>query len=1153
MGAELGRVSGPLLSNNLVRYGIDLAFQNTDVSTPVLQLDVTNNRIGINNSSPTRDLFVNSYAQTTNLIVDTSSVFQNFTFLTNSISHVSDKIYISPNQSSNPQVVVPGLTAGNLNVDNNTITNLLNNADINLTPVTGGKLNVTGSVLVNGGLHSTGNITFDGDINLGNSDTDNITFNSDVASNIVPNAPGFQLGSTTKRFSQLNTLLVNGQAITSSTLAVGNIDLSLRPGKSIYVSINGNDSLVGNHPHAPFRTIKAALTAATSGDEIIIFPGTYTEVFPLTVPVGVSVKGAGIRAVTIQPTVGTQTQDCFLLNGETTVEFLTVANFYYNSVTNTGHAFRFASNMKVTTRSPYIFQVTVLTADSGALKAGKGVLADGSVVNSTSIKASMLFHAVTLITKGADALTMTNGVRIEWLNSFTYFALKGIYMTNGTLGFASQGSVFGAEIRSINSACVYGTYGVVADGANTLGYLIGHNFGYIGSGLDSSNDLGLVIQGNEVVKTNGGVIYYDSMDQRGTFRVGDIFSVDQDTGQVVLDAQAVTFANGGSIRLTTGGYTYIDAMKLQTGNIVIHDNNIESVSGPVNFYAFNGSTTLTTNVNVTGNLGVTGNFSVEGNITVGNEAFDTVSIIPRLGQTIKPNATGLYSLGNISTNEYWKDVYLTGTFDITNTLNAGSFDVLTGYFQVPDIKILANTLSVTQADTDLNLQANGDGGVVLDKIKITNTTIGNAWASASTDTQKSIIFSPNGTGNTVINSATAIALPVSNNAINVLDTTGQIRYNSSTNLFEGWQPSGLVSFKDLYSDDRQTYITAELTPGTNDNILRFATSNIVRATIDSTKLFSNILYSGNVSVSNNTISNTVSTNDVNFTIPKIGGNYSTISATRVAGSGAIFAIEITSLVYTSVTIINGGTGYDVGTLVTIQGSRLSGISPDNNLLVSVTAVNSSGTITAASIFSGVAVGTDGVYDNVLPSGVTLGTSATFDVTWATNASQYTLTVNTSGTGYRTGERYIIYGTQLGGTIPQNNLIFSIVASSGLVTGIQSLIQSLPFSSTTGFVNFANMPVKDNSFYNTTDNSLTLSSTGNGYIKFTTNGLVIPVGTTAQRRSLPEQGELRFNTDSSVAAAEIYNGEFWQPVKGSLPELSRDDIIDIMDEWTLILG
>ena len=49
----LGRISGPLLKSNLLRNGVDLAFEND-----LLYLDVTNRRIGINTSTPSHELQV---------------------------------------------------------------------------------------------------------------------------------------------------------------------------------------------------------------------------------------------------------------------------------------------------------------------------------------------------------------------------------------------------------------------------------------------------------------------------------------------------------------------------------------------------------------------------------------------------------------------------------------------------------------------------------------------------------------------------------------------------------------------------------------------------------------------------------------------------------------------------------------------------------------------------------------------------------------------------------------------------------------------------------------------------------------------------------------------------------------------------------------
>ena len=40
----------------------------------------------------------------------------------------------------------------------------------------------------------------------------------------------------------------------------------------------------------------------------------------------------------------------------------------------------------------------------------------------------------------------------------------------------------------------------------------------------------LLVQGNEVVSTNGGSVIYTSTDQSGNFRIGDEFQINQSTG-----------------------------------------------------------------------------------------------------------------------------------------------------------------------------------------------------------------------------------------------------------------------------------------------------------------------------------------------------------------------------------------------------------------------------------------------------------------------------------------------------------------------------------------------------------------------------------------------------------------------------------------------
>jgi hypothetical protein len=46
-----------------------------------------------------------------------------------------------------------------------------------------------------------------------------------------------------------------------------------------------------------------------------------------------------------------------------------------------------------------------------------------------------------------------------------------------------------------------------------------HNFSYIGSGKDLSNDPNLAITNNEVVSTNGAKVYFNSIDHLGEIKI----------------------------------------------------------------------------------------------------------------------------------------------------------------------------------------------------------------------------------------------------------------------------------------------------------------------------------------------------------------------------------------------------------------------------------------------------------------------------------------------------------------------------------------------------------------------------------------------------------------------------------------------------------
>jgi hypothetical protein len=897
----VGRISGPLLKSNLIRNGIDLAFE-----TDLLYLDVNNQRIGVKNSSPQYELDVTGTIRSTNLEVDTTLNIADITITGNTIS--SSQQYLNLGTLDNVIYQNKARIDG-IDIEGNVISTNDSSANLEFRPNGTGEVHVHSNMNVTGNIHTTGNITADGDITIGDANTDNIILNAEIASNIIPDqSDTYKLGEAGKIWNDVWVQQLYADSVNTTDLNVGDIDLTLRQGNIIYVSENGNDAHTGTHPQDPVASIAQGLSLATAGDTVSITPGVFTEVFPLTIPVGVTLKGAGIRSVTIQPTAGTNSNDAILLNGETTVEDLTITGFF-----SPGYAFRFANNITVTSRSPYVKNITVITAGSVTTAedprgfnqgdAGRGILADGSVANAASKEASMLFHSVTFITPGVDALTATNGVRIEWLNSFTYFANKGIHALDGTAGLKGDGKTrirlsgitgtfnaadtvtftsadastvqsvtvesvdndilvidgkntnfigfdttpqsisngagatatvienvdladFGAEIRMIGSACVYGNFGIYGDGPGIIVYAIGQNLAYIGNGKEVTNDPGTVIQANEVVELNNAKVRYNSVDHKGDFRVGELFYVNQDDGTVSFTANALTVDLTTGATFTTGGDTsFINGSRIDVGNLRLTGNTLSSIVGDINFNSSSGVINLLDNVDITGNLDVSGDVTIGGNITIGDEGTDSIEIVAGINSNLVPSSTSTFSLGT-NTNT-WSKLWVSE-------------------LQVDDVNINTNVITSTNSNADLELRANGTGSVVAE---------GFTFETNNISTTGDMVFDA---GSELINfnSSGAIKLPTGTTAQRTSGVAGELRYNSELARFEGFNGTNWFNLKGVEDLNGDTRITAELTEGANDDIIRFYVKNDVVFSVDTNGFNANQIEIDNIRIDGNVINTT---------------------------------------------------------------------------------------------------------------------------------------------------------------------------------------------------------------------------------------------------------------------------------------------------------
>ena len=1124
--SALGRISGPLLKSNLIRNGIDLAFE-----TDLLYLDVNNQRIGVKNSAPQYELDITGTTRTTDLRVTNCAYIGDVKICGNTIE--TEQQYLNLGTLDNI-VYNNKLRIDDIDIEGNVISTNNSNSNLELRPNGTGSVEVLSNMNVTGNIHATGNISADGNIVIGDADTDSVTFNAEVASNIIPDQDRvYTLGTSGTQYEQgvdyslgdativvssgtgtlsvpaagptwvdsvtaettgyyylltidtelgtryaatstsnwtgtnpqtvtvnvpeipdgtYNVVQINKEAkrwddvwvrqiitdgVSTGTLIVDGINLTLRQGNIYYVAENGSDVAYGDHPQDPFATLKHALDVAATdigngelAPTIRIYPGVYTEEFPLEVPAGVAIKGENIRSVKIVPTTATRYNDAFLLNGQTTVEDITVADFYsggnffraetqtnlggfdqratfdvgtapfahtyvsggtinfsnqtynitnstYNHTTgiltvdwsgavigaqipgekpvflsgltfscnggnrtfpDNGNAFRFATDFETTSRSPYIKNISVITKGStttledprgfNAGDAGKGAYVDGAYATANSKEAAMLFHSATFITPGVDGLTATNGARIEWLNSFTYFANRSLYAfdsndglkgagktrirlsgltgtapdalqtvtftstdsstvigplsidsvegtdiilvdgkntdlldfdtTPQSISFSGGGSAttienvdvrdFGAEIRMIGSASVYGNYGLVGDGEGVLVYAIGHNLAYIGNGKEVTNDTETVIQANEVVESNNAKIRYNSVDHKGDFRVGDLFYVNQETGSASFSVSDFIINTSSGVTFTTGGdTTFVDGTKVETGDWRFSGNTVETLTQDADFTAASGQINLQDNVDITGNLDVTGNVTIGGNITIGDEATDTIQIVAGIDSDIVPRLDSTYSLGTAA--KTWSNLY-------ANQVN------------VDGIEIRDNYIQTIESNANLELRANGTGEIYVPSNDVqidNNLTVDGITTLANTNITGTVTL----TGD--------------------FNQTGNYTLTEDLGVGQNLTVGAAAQFEEILIDDN--FITT--TTSNTDLELRAAGTGNILVPNNDVNITNDLTVAGDISANNLTITANITANDANIGDVQISGT--TVEATasnadlelRANGTGII--------------------------------------------------------------------------------------------------------------------------------------------------------------------------------------------------------------------------------------------------------------------------
>lgn len=357
-----------------------------------------------------------------------------------------------------------------------------------------------------------------------------------------------------------------------------------------------------------------------------------------------------------------------------------------------------------------------------------------------------------------------------------------------------------------------------------------------------------------------------SLDVSGTTRSDSVsISGNANIGNINISGDTIS-SDTNIINLgSTNDVVYQTIAKIN--DITIQDNTIITNNGNKNLeLSANGTglVNVSSDLNVTGNLHVTGNISTEGNLTVGNAVTDTLTINSRIASDIIPETTNTYSVG--SETRTWNKIYSS--------------------------EIVTNTVTSLATDSNLNIYANGNGSVLIENISFNSNQISSSG---------NISINPQ-SGYTLIDSTGSVKLPVGDTSQRPTSSTGQIRYNNQINRFEGYDGSNWIQLNGVIDLDGDTFVTAELVPGANDNVIRFTVGGTVVASVDSEKLNADKISVDSIEINNNQISNTVTDQDLNI--------ITTGTGKVIINNFEIYQNNISNSIPDAVTVFsNTGNGY----------------------------------------------------------------------------------------------------------------------------------------------------------------------------------------------------------------------------------------------------
>ena len=310
------------------------------------------------------------------------------------------------------------------------------------------------------------------------------------------------------------------------------------------------------------------------------------------------------------------------------------------------------------------------------------------------------------------------------------------------------------------------------------------------------------------------------------------------TGGIVEDDANLTF-DGTSLNVGQGNFT----VAVATGNTAVAGTL--GVTGQTTLASAQVSDLTNNRIVIAGTNGELeddSNFTFDGtNFKVGTTTTDKFTVAVATG-----NTTILGTLNVTGNTQYL------GTLDIDGQVTAASLNVE---------DLTATRIVFAGANGELVDDGNFTFDSATDKLSITGSAqIDQIILDASTISTStgSLTISPAAQAETIIGTTSAVRVPVGNSTERPsVPATGQIRYNTTTNQYEGYSNSAWQGLGGVIDVDQNTYIIAQPTPslvipGTNADTLYFVTGGVLQATIDT----ATGLTVNNLNIDNNTISTT---------------------------------------------------------------------------------------------------------------------------------------------------------------------------------------------------------------------------------------------------------------------------------------------------------